>query len=154
MDFITINIAGKESVNLVCPQCGLAREINLSSLPDIGKVYKVKCKCIQPFSVAFDRRKEKRKETNLIGSYSFEHSIRDNIIDVIGISRGGLAFIRTDKITLKIGDQIVVRFNLDNLEKDIIESNITIRNIFNNRVCGEFVDMRGGMNRTLGFYVL
>ncbi|MGA2223003.1 MAG: PilZ domain-containing protein [Syntrophobacteraceae bacterium] len=154
MDLITINIAGKESISLVCSQCGCAREINVSNLPDIGKVYKVKCKCIHPFSVAFDKRKDKRKRTKLIGTYFFEHSMTDSIIDVVDLSRGGIAFIRTDNNTLKIGDRLIIRFNLDNLEQDTIECVITIRNILGNRVCGQFLDMRGGMNRMLGFYML
>jgi len=87
MDFMTINIAGKKSINLVCSQCGCAREINVSSLPDIGKVYKVKCKCIHSFSVAFDKRKEKRKRTKLTGTYPVEHNMTDNIINMVDLSR-------------------------------------------------------------------
>lgn len=86
MDFMTINITGKESINLVCSQCGCAREMNVSSLPDIGKVYKVKCKCSYPFSVAFDKRKATLKRTKLIGTYSFERSRTDNIIGVVFLS--------------------------------------------------------------------
>ena len=154
MDFRTINIAGKEFINLVCPECGSAREINVSSLPDIGRVYKVKCKCIHPFSVAFDKRKAKRKRTKLIGTYSFERSMTDNIIYVVDLSRGGIAFTRTDNNRLKIGEQLIIHFNLDNVEHDLIEYIITIRNIFDNRVCCDFIDIRSGINKTLGFYLM
>ena len=154
MDIVTINIAGKESIKLVCSKCGSAREINISSLPDIGRVYKIKCKCIHGFSIAFDKRKYKRKKTNFIGTYSLENSITDNIIDIIDLSRGGLGFIRTDRTKLKIGDRLAVRFNLDNAGNDVIDCIVSIRNIFNNRVCCEFLDMRGGMKTTLGFYFM
>jgi len=154
MDVVTINIAGKESIKLVCSKCGSAREIKISSLPDIGRVYKIKCKCIHGFSIAFDKRKYKRKKTNFIGTYSLENSLADNIIDIIDLSRGGLGFIRTDRNKLEIGDRLAVRFKLDNAGNDLIDCIVSIRNIFDNRVCCEFLDMKGGMKTTLGFYFM
>ncbi len=154
MDVITINIAGKESINLVCSKCGGAREIIISSLPHIGKVYNVRCKCTHGFSIAFDRRAYKRKNTAFIGTYSLDNSLTDNIIDITDLSRGGLCFTRTDQNTLNIGDRLTVRFNLDNEQNDIIECNVLVRNIFNNRVCCEFLNMKGRMKTTLGFYFL
>jgi hypothetical protein len=154
MDVITINIAGKESVNLVCSKCGCARKIDISSLPNIGKVYKIKCKCIHGFSIAFDKRKYKRKKTNLIGTYALEHSITDNIIDIIDLSQGGLGFIRADKNKIKIGDRLTVCFNLDNVGGDMIKCSILVRNVIGNRICGEFLDMAGKMRTTLGFYFM
>lgn len=154
MDVITINIAGKESINLVCSKCGCAREISISSLPNLGKVYKIKCKCIHGFSVAFDKRKYRRKKINIVGTYSLEHSLTDHIIDIIDLSRGGLGFIRTDKNKLIIGDRLTVNFNLDNAEGDLIRCSILVRNILGNRVCGEFVGMPGRMQTTLGFYFM
>ncbi len=154
MDVVTISIAGKESIRLECPECGCAREINVSSLPDIGKVYKIKCKCVHGFSIAFDKRQHKRKKTNLVGTYSLEHGLANHIIDVVDLSRGGLGFVRTDKNELSVGDRLIVRFNLDNGEQDVIEGLILIRNIFNDRVCCEFLNMRPRMQTTLGFYFI
>ena len=153
MDLIAINIAGKESINLVCSKCGCGRKIKVSSLPNISKVYKIKCKCINGFSITFDKRKEKRQHSNLIGTYTCEHSITDNITNIIDVSRGGLAFIRTDRQTLKIGDCLVVRFTLDNVQRDIIECRITIKNIVNDRIGGEFLDTQSKMIQTLRFYL-
>ena len=141
MDVITINIAGRESVNLVCSKCGSARRIDISSLPNIGKVYRIECKCIHGFSIAFDKRKYKHKKTNFIGTYSLDNSLTDNIIDIIDLSRGGLGFIGSDKNKIKIGDRLTVRFNIDNAESDMINCTILVRNVIGNRVCCEFLDM-------------
>lgn len=152
-DTITINVVGKKSISLVCSKCGCARNIIVSSLPDIGRVYKVKCKCIHGFSISFEKRKYKRKTTKLIGTYAFQHSMTNNIIDIINLSRGGLGFVRTDRNKMKKGDILIVRFNLNNSEHDMIECLITIRHIFDNHVCGEFIDISGRMKQTLGFYL-
>jgi len=141
MDVITINIAGRESVNLVCSKCGSARRIDISSLPNIGKVYRIECKCIHGFSIAFDKIKYKHKKTNFIGTYSLDNSLTDNIIDIIDLSRGGLGFIGSDKNKIKIGDRLTVRFNIDNAESDMINCTILVRNVIGNRVCCEFLDM-------------
>ncbi len=154
MDPLTINIAGKESIDLECPRCGHTRRIIVSKLPDIGKVYKVKCQCEHEFFIAFDRRQFKRKRVNFIGTYSLKNGLSDNIINIIDVSRGGIAFVRSDKTKLSIGDKIIVRFNLDNSEGDLIECVVLIRNIFDNRVCVEYLDMGGRMRTTLGFYFL
>jgi hypothetical protein len=106
------------------------------------------------FSIAFNRRKYNRKKTNIIGSYLSKHSLADNIITIIDLSRGGLAFIRNDTTKIAIGDKITINFTLDNSERDSIECTALIRNVFDNRVCVEFLDMRSGMKTSLGFYLL
>ncbi len=153
MDLITLNIASKESINLVCSKCGNMRKIIISELPNIGRIYKVKCKCTHDFSIQFDRRKHKRKRINFIGTYSVDDSFVDSIINIIDISRGGLAFIRTEKNKLNIGDKIHIKFNLDNPNGDLIDCIALIRNIFDNRVCVEFIEIKGRGQTTLGFYL-
>jgi len=154
VDLVTINITSKESVNLVCSKCGNARRIVTSKLTHVGRIYKVKCACTHGFSIQFERRKYKRKKLKFIGTYSTEHNLTDHIIDIVDLSRGGLAFTRTDSNKLMLGDKINIRFNLDNPEQDLIECTVLIRNVFDSRVCVEFLDMRGRMHTTLGFYFL
>lgn len=154
MDVVAINIAGKESVHLMCSKCGSARDIQVSSLSNIGRVFKVKCKCTHGFSIAFDNRKFRRKKTKFLGSYSLDNSIVDNMISIVDLSRGGLGFIRSDNTKLAKGDRISIRFRLDNAECDLIATDAIIRNVFDDRVCVEFIDMKGRMNTTLGFYFM
>jgi hypothetical protein len=106
------------------------------------------------FSVAFDRRKYKRIKTNLIGVYSLEQSLSDNLINIIDLCRGGLSFIQTDKNMIEIGDRLTISFNLDNADKDRIECRVLVRNIVDKRVCCEFIDMRDGMKTKVGFYMM
>jgi hypothetical protein len=154
MDVMTIDVAAKDSINLVCAKCGNEKQITVSKLPDAGRIYKVKCKCTHVFSVAFNRRKYNRKRTNIIGSYASKHSLADNIINITDISRGGLAFVRTDTSMIAVGDKLTINFTLDNTERDSITCTALIRNILGKKVCVEFLDMRKGMQTTLGFYLM
>jgi hypothetical protein len=154
MDFITFNIASKEYIDLSCPKCGNTKRVIISKTPNIGRVYKITCKCHHHFFAVFDRRKHRRKKLDLVGTYSLSRSFTDNIINIIDLSSGGLAFVRTDKNKLSIGDKISIRFNLDNPDGDLIECTAIIRNISNKKVSAEFVNMKGKMQTTLGFYLL
>ena len=151
MDLQQIDIAAKNFATLVCSRCGNSDEIAVSKL--LHYMYKVRCKCMYVFLIGMNRRRYARKKTNFIGTYSLQRSFTNNIISVVDLSREGLGFIRTDQNLLNVSDKRIVSFTLDNREKDIIECTVSIKNIFNNKVCAEFVDMKGTMRKTLGFYL-
>lgn len=154
MDVTKYDISTNKSIRVTCPECGKMRQLNIVNLPRIGRAYKVKCKCNNHFLIIFERRKYIRKKVNFIGIYYTHSRFRSNIIDITDLSKGGCTFIRKDKHQLKIGDTISIRFNLDNVHNDVIDSTALIKNIFDNRVCIEFLVMRGSMERTLGFYFI
>jgi len=146
----TIDVAGKESANLMCSQCGTSGKIAVPKLPH--RYYKVRCKCMYDFSIEFNRRKYTRKQTNLIATYSTACRFADYIIDIVDLSRGGLRFIRTDANILCISDVLAIAFCLDNTERDFIECTALIKDICGNHVCVEYLDMDGRMRSILGFY--
>ncbi|SPF42608.1 hypothetical protein SBDP1_40007 [Syntrophobacter sp. SbD1] len=155
MDAMTINITDKNSIDLLCSKCGSAKRINISQMPNgIGRAYKITCKCTHSFTILFNRRKHRRKRCSLIATYSVKNVFGDNIITITNLSRGGLAFNRSDNNQLKINDRITIRFNLDNAQGDLIESTAIIRNILQDTVYVQFEEMRGRMQTTLGFYFL
>jgi hypothetical protein len=152
MDVVTINVGAKKSIDVVCSKCGNKRQVIVAKLSNFGVVYKIKCQCTHDFSIAFDRRQHRRKKTKLPGTYTLHNKFGDYIINIIDLSRGGLAFTRTDKNELAIGDMIHVQFILDNLVRDSIECMAIVRHVCDNRICVEFLNMIGRMQTTLGFY--
>lgn len=154
MDFITFNIASKEYIDLACPKCGNTKRVIIAKTPNIGRVYKITCKCRHHFFVVFDRRKYRRKRVDIIGTYSISRSFTDNIINIVDLSAGGLAFIRTDNNKLSTGDKLTIRFNLDNPDGDLIECTAIIKSMSNKKVSVEFANMKAKMQTTLGFYLL
>ncbi len=155
MNTMTISIADKDSINLLCSKCGYTKQINISHMPNgIGRAYQIACKCTHTFTIIFDRRKHKRNKCSLIATYSIKNAFTDNIITITNLSRGGLAFNRGDNNQLKINDRINIRFNLDNTQGDLIECTAIIRNIVRDAVYVQFEEMKGRMQTTLGFYFM
>ena len=150
MNCVTVNISGKESADLVCPYCKKLSTIAVSNLSH--RIYRAKCKCTNSFLVEFDRREFIRRLTNFIGTYAQMQSFTNNIINISNVSRGGLGFSRTDRGNIRINDKIIINFNLDNSEHDLIEGAGLVRNICDEQVCVEFVHLRGWMRTILGFY--
>lgn len=149
-----LRLTGNKSVDMVCAECGNSRQITVSSLPQLGKIYRIKCRCGNSAAFVLDRRKHKRKKINFIGLYSVRGSIRDHIISVVNLSRNGLCFKRTDNTKLDVGQVISINFQLDNLERDSVRCDAIVRSIVDDKVGVEFKDMGGSTDRTLGFYLL
>jgi len=145
-----VDVAGRESADLMCSQCGISRKIAVPKVPN--RFYKVKCGCMNKFFIELNRRKYKRKQTNFIATYSLRQNFANFIIDVVDLSKGGLGFIRTDRNKLSISDLLTVTFSLDNAEQDVIKCTTLIKNINNGRVCTEFVNLVGREKTILGFY--
>ena len=77
--------------------------------------------------IEFEFRKEFRKETNLYGKFiNHSRKISGNII-VKNLLFRGLGFDSIDNSKLKIGDKIVVTFELDNHDRTIISKKAIVR---------------------------
>jgi len=145
-----IDVAGKESANLTCSQCGISRKIVVPKQPN--RFYKVTCRCMNKFLIELNRRKHRRVQTDFMAIYSLKHNFVTFIIDIVDLSKGGLGFIRTDVNKLSISGLLKINFSIDNAEHDVIECTSIIRNVHNNRVCVEFLNMGGRDKTILGFY--
>ena len=153
MDIITINVSAKETVDLQCVRCGNSRRISTALLQADANTYKVQCKCGFNYYVAFDRRRFPRRKTELKGVYFLENSLKDEIIDIIDLSKTGLCFIAKSNIDIKIGQIIALNFILDNPERDNVECKATIRQINDCKVGVEFLNLSSSVQRVLAFYL-
>ena len=153
MGKITINVAGKESVDLMCLKCGNSRQVSIASLPPGDNMYRIKCKCGEAYSVAFDRRRFIRRKTDLRGVYFTESRMKDELIEISNVSMTGLCFVKNDKCDLRMGQIITLNFVLDNVNKDTVECKAIIRQIQGERIGVEFMNLSPGAQRTIGFYL-
>ncbi len=149
-----MNVAKKEMVELKCLKCENSRQVTTAGIQGDGNIYKIKCKCGASYSVAFDRRRFIRKRTQLYGTYSIENSVKDEIANIVDISKGGLCFIGKRYNNLKKDQIITIRFVLDNSDMTPIECKAIIRTVKDQRIGIDFLELSEGIRKTLGFYFL
>ena len=120
---------------LNCPHCGRQKAIQTDTLRGHKLKLKVKCSCNETFTVNLEFRKKVRKKVYLYGTY-INHSRNGSSGDVriINVSVGGLEFTSLDKQDFKVGDELTVKFNLDDehqfeISKDVIVLEIRQRSV-------------------------
>jgi hypothetical protein len=124
---------------IVCPYCAEGKKTSVNRLRGSKHTFNVKCICKRTYKVFLEFRKKLRKETFLRGTY-VNHSkmgIKSEIV-ILDISVAGLAFLNLDIFTFEEGDDISVKFTLDDEQKTVIKKNAVVRNIRQKRVGCEF----------------
>lgn len=152
-------ISGKEEVPIVCHNCGSHKSISTSSIRELGKTFKVKCRCGFSFSVVFEIRGHYRKPTDLLGTYNkVNPSDFGCNITVLNLSKTGVGFVIDSReghcLDILPGDRIKLQFTLDDRERTIIQSFVLVRNISEGRVGAEFERLDPHAAKQLGFYLI
>jgi len=89
-------------VKVICPKCGLEKNINVIKFKDTHKRLKANCKCGEVFRFALNFRKHYRKKVQLSGEYFIqEKNVRDDIF-IKDISMSGI----TVELKLEFNDQM------------------------------------------------
>lgn len=148
-----IKVAGKEEIDLVCTKCGNTRQISIGCFTAKDNRYRIQCKCGYSYTIVIERRKSCRKKTDLRGSYDTEKFPRKEIVDIIDLSTIGACLVRRDKKDLKCGQIINLSFVLENSERDEIKCKATIRQVKEDKIGVEFLDLSLGMQKILAFYL-
>ncbi len=153
MDRITIKVADKETINLMCMKCGNSRQISVASLISKDNRYRIQCRCGYSYTIVLERRRSHRKKTDLRGSYIADKSTREERVDIIDLSTLGLCLVRRDNTYLKNGQIINLSFVLENTERDEVKCKATIRRVNDDKVGVEFLDLSPSMQKILAFYL-
>ncbi len=125
---------------LKCPRCGAARTQYVAKFKGTRKTFKVKCKCQHAFRISFEFRTAYRKESHLQGYFSKLPEAREwEKMVVKDLSIKGIGFSTLTRHHLNIGDEVKVRFNLDDVRGSRIEKEAVVKWV-NNRDAGcEFI---------------
>ncbi len=143
-----------------CPQCNIAKSVDVSRYKDIRQVVriKVKCPCGHSYKVVLERRKHFRKDVNFSGSYT--HTLPDYKADKGGmtekdLSRSGVKIKLNVERDFKIGDILSLEFSLNDKHRSLIKKDAVIRKISNSYLGLEFnsVDSSDPSDKALGFYL-
>ena len=149
-----IYVGTNNNATLLCPHCGTSKTANVEKLKNRGDPLRIRCTCRKAFSVTFEFRKAHRKETNLAGHYCRLSAREDWLgMTVRNISLTGIGFETLSPHGLGKGDEIRVRFTLDDAKQSEIERDVIVRVVKDKYIGGEFSDPNL-YDKTLGFYLM
>ena len=125
-----------------CPSCRKKYRKDLSRLPDVRQGTKVKCRCAcgGGFTIVLERRRHRRKATELTGGYHHERDKFRGLINVKNLSKSGARIEINASRTMRVGDRLTLKFNLDDVKSTFISKQAVIRKKTGNDIGVEFQD--------------
>jgi hypothetical protein len=155
-----IFVTDNNTAIFVCPECNMSKTADISRYKDLNKSIrlKIKCPCGNEYSVVLERRKQYRKQVNILGKYTSYPPYgkpQNGAVTVVDISRGGLGLKFRSMPAFEVGSTFVVEFYLDDRQKTFIKKEVVIRRLTGQFVGAEFcsVDTSDPSDRALGFYL-
>jgi PilZ domain len=125
-------------VKVICPKCGLEKNINVFKFKDTHKRLKAKCKCGEVFRFALNFRKHYRKPVQLSGYYFIqEKNVRDDIF-IKDISMSGINFITFREHHFSKDDTVDLKLSLDDETEPEIHASIKIKWINDRNIGAQF----------------
>ena len=99
-------------------------------------------------------RRHYRKETKLTGDYFgiSREGTRGKLL-ILNISQGGIGAQVMGMNSNQVGDELRVRFTLDDQQHSLIEKRVAVRLVKKNYIGCEFLDS-GTHDKALGFYLM
>ena len=143
-----------------CPQCNKGKSVDVSRFKDVRRAVrlKVKCPCGHIYRVVLERRRHFRKDVNFPGTYT--HVLSDyreekGGITVKNLSRSGVKVRLNVEKGFKIGDILLVEFQLDDKQRSLIKKNAVIKKISDSYLGLEFnsIDSSDPSDKAIGFYM-
>ena len=143
-----------------CPQCNKGKSVDVSRFKDVRRAVrlKVKCPCGHIYRVVLERRRHFRKDVNFPGTYT--HVLSDyreekGGITVKDLSRSGVKVRLNVEKGFKIGDILLVEFQLDDKQRSLIKKNAVIKKISDSYLGLEFnsIDSSDPSDKAIGFYM-
>ena len=137
---------------IICPECGLKKNMDVTDFKDTHKKLKAKCRCGEVFSLTLEFRKQHRKKVRLHGEYLIQGKNEKGKINIEDISLGGIRFASLEPHYISRNDTVELKFTLDNPMKTEIHTPVKIRWIIDHNVGGQFFDPKS-LEKDLGLYL-
>lgn len=138
---------------IVCPNCGITKNINSRQLKIGRHTIKLRCKCNTVFAVQIDFRRSYRKPTNLPGTYTILNGGQGGgVIHIRNISKGGIGFTVSGVHTLEKGQMIGVEFQLTDRNMTNLKKKASVVSIINNQIGCRF-QADDEIGKALGFFL-
>ena len=137
---------------IICPKCGLKKNVSVRSFKDTHKRMKATCQCGEVFRVTLEFRKHPRKKVHLNGEYSIVGSKERGEIIIEDISLGGVRFASLKPHYISRNDIVELRFALDNPMRTQIQELVKIIWMIDRNIGAEFMNPKS-LEKSLGFYL-
>ncbi len=126
---VTAYLNNKDVAAFACPACNKTYSRNLSKAPNVGQGSKVRCRCTckHVFIITLERRKHFRKSANINGRYLQERHQFRGIFTIKNISRSGAGIEIHTSRDMHEGDNMLLKFNLDDEDKTYVAKEVIIR---------------------------
>lgn len=157
MDTLKVFANEDRKGTIVCPQCGFARQVDVTRFLPQNKQVKVRCPCGHSFRVSLEIRRTYRKSVFLFGEYrkkTDDASSPYRQMIVQDISLGGCRFQTPLAHGLKIGDLVHLEFPLTDERKSIVKAVGEVRRVEGKSVGVTFVNFDSGSEKSLYFFLL
>jgi len=146
---------------MTCPQCGFQDNVSARLFEMMGSAVRVQCPNNHRFRIIRELRTIYRKQVRLEGYFAQALHKGNKLTsgDVWGpmvvqnLSKAGLKFTCSNANQLRIGDQLQVRFNLDNANQTLIKKAVIVKSVHADTVGCQF-EGTDRYDAALGFYFL
>lgn len=151
---LTIHIRDNNAATLVCPACGLVRQIAVAKFRNDRHTLAIRCRCGHVYSVLLDFRRHFRKPTSLAGTYVSRDPAGPGggVIRILNISRSGVGFTVSGRHRILPGQELQIEFQLTDRNRTVIKKQAVVRTVQENTVGCEFV-CGGDLDKALGFFL-
>ena len=139
-------------VTIICPKCGLEKNIDVTNFKDTHKRLKAKCRCGEVFRLTLEFRKHYRKKVRLNGEYFVHGKDEKGEIIIEDISAGGIRFASLKPHYISRNDTVELKFTLDNPMRTEIHKLVKIIWIIDRNVGAQYIDPKS-LETDLVFYL-
>ena len=127
-------------VTVICPKCGLKKNINVFKYKDTHKRLKAKCKCGEIFRLSLEFRRFYRKIVRLTGEYFAQERDEKGEVLIKDISMTGINFEVSKPHNIAKHDAVEVKFTLDNPDNTELDTLVKIMWTIDLNGGGHFID--------------
>ena len=125
---------------IICPKCGLEKNIDVTNFKETHKRSKAKCRCGEIFRLTLEFRKHFRKKVRLHGEYFVQGKEEKGEIIIEDISASGIRFASLKSHYISRDDTVELKFTLDNPMKTKIHTSVKIIWNIDRNVGAQYID--------------
>ena len=138
MEFVYVDYTNQATI--ICPKCGLEKNIDVTNFKDTHKKLKVKCRCGEDFRLTLDFRKNYRKNVRITGEYFVQGKDENGEVIIENISANGIGFAILSPHYISQNDIVELKFTLDNPIRTEIQELVKIIWIIDRNVGAQYID--------------
>jgi hypothetical protein len=148
-------------VVLSCPHCGGQKSVTGKQLFALSTTIRVACPCSHRFTILLERRKFRRKNVRLEAVVTWVGDAESTAdrpktlgwMVIKDLSKGGLRLASVNARHIRPGDLLMVRFNLDNSSKTLIQRLVRVTSVNGDEIGCRF-ESADQQDTVLGFYLM